>query len=307
MQLKYDPSAWGELFRHLDETLKPEQQLKFGVNQNDPVECWLAIGARMQHQPALAHLVREVCGCTVRSIIWSDYSCACSGLKTLPADSQTSAMHLELTAPPEHADCSLSELLEAEGNAEAVDIDANPSCPHCAKPATNSRTLHLTDARDVLMISINRCAVLRQERQGADPIFNTRNLFTRVLPDTELQIGDSRFMLKSIVVHRGKDPTGGHYVCYARHDAQTYCCYNDGRPVLTNIHRELPEEAYTSSRLFVYENQTHCWPSLKPTPVQQVRGAVNLFRVCDLSYCYLRCLLSLLLLCLEGCRVWHYE
>ena len=121
-------------------------------------------------------------------------------------------MHLELSAPAEHADCSLSELLEAEGNAEAVDIDANPPCRHCAKPATNSRTLHLTDARDVLMISINRCAVLREERQGADPIFNARKLFTRVMTDTELKKHGSSFMLKSVVVHRGEDPTGGHYV-----------------------------------------------------------------------------------------------
>ena len=90
----------------------------------------LARRRRTNATSALAYLVQDVCGCTVRSVIGSDYSCAWHSLTVL-ADSQASARHREFTAPVEHADCCLSELTKAEGNAEPVDIDANPSCPHC--------------------------------------------------------------------------------------------------------------------------------------------------------------------------------
>ncbi len=278
----YDPSSWSPFFDRRDKILIDEQKWKFGSRQHDPVEVWQSMredkGDRsppQQHDHA--QLVAEVFGCQIRSVIWSQYHCVCPGIKSVPKDKEEFSTHIELAAPPMQIACSLSELLDRESNAEPIVVDGNPPCPICGVAPANCRTLHIVKAQEILMISLNRCTIVQEERAGQGPVFKAAKLTSYVQPDSELQIGDKSFFLKAVVVHRGMHQNSGHYVCYARQHRQMYCLYDDSKPVMENIVRGLPLEACTDGRLFLYESAAHVWPNaqLQKNPCTSVTNAAT--------------------------------
>ena len=134
-------------------------------------------------------------------------------MSSVSRDKEEFSMVIELATPAADAACTLAELLERESNVEPVASDASPLCPHCGKAPENSRSLHLVDAHDLLLISLNRCSVVQQQRRDDEPVFVAAKRRSYVQPDSHLDLGGRRYLLKSVVVHRGKRPSSGHYVC----------------------------------------------------------------------------------------------
>ena len=264
----HDPSVWKAFFDRLDATLPPRRQWQFGHRQQDPVEAWCAIvgdaGRRSQAQQKEHAVALEAhCGTRVRSIIWSHYKCGCPSAADQCKHNESVNTHIELMAPPPGEEIRLSELLDQQGNAECVDIDAHPACGVCNTKPSNTRTLHIVGATSVLLISLNRFRVDRTESRDEEPVFAFSKSRSRVEPDLQLVVGGQTYDLKAVLLHLGESAASGHYVCYARQGSGSFCGYNDSSPVLDSFVEGLPGDACTDARLFVYESSEKRWPDCR--------------------------------------------
>jgi ubiquitin C-terminal hydrolase len=145
--------------------------------------------------------------------------------------------HLSLPIPPGERptlDAALGLYLHPET------LDADFVCPLCRSVGTSTKTVDVRRWPTVLAVHFKR----RGKNESGRDFKDTRHIWF------QRSISSSAYQLRSVIVHLGRSPSGGHYNCYVDIGNQFYHC-DDGSPP---VRAEDATVFASQASLLIYEN-----------------------------------------------------